>query len=106
LWIIAYGQQGVFGLISFTAMLIVPSLGFVFLRYPPSTWSNRKVAPAVGLALILVLYLLDSILNAMFCPVFMLANGGLAGLVLKEPETNQAKRVRATPPRRALAQQR
>jgi len=106
LWIIAFGQQGAFGLISFTAMLIVPSLGFVFLRYPPSTWSNRKVAPAVGLALILVLYLLDSILNAMFCPVFMLANGGLAGLVLKEPETNQAKRVRATPPRRALAQQR
>ena len=106
MWIIAYGQQGVFGLISFTAMLIVPSLGFVFLRYPPSTWSNRKVAPAVGLALILVLYLLDSVLNAMTCPVFMLANGGLAGLVLKEPETNQAKRVRATPPRRALAQQR
>ncbi|HEY9599454.1 MAG TPA: O-antigen ligase domain-containing protein, partial [Cyanophyceae cyanobacterium] len=106
MWIIAYGQQGVFGLISFTAMLIVPSLGFVFLRYPPSTWSNRKVAPAVGLALILVLYLLDSVLNAMTCPVFMLANGGLAGLVLKEPETNRAKRVRAVPPRRTLAQQR
>ncbi len=105
LWIIAYGQQGVFGLISFTAMLIVPSLGFVFLRYPPGTWSNRKVAPAVGLALILVLYLLDSVLNAMYCPVFMLANGGLAGLVLKEPETNRAQRVRAAPPRRALAQQ-
>lgn len=106
LWIIAFGQQGAFGLFSFTAMLIVPSLGFVFLRYPPSTWSNRKVAPAVGLALILVLYLLDSILNAMFCPVFMLANGGLAGLVLKEPETNRAKKVRAAPPRRVLAQQR
>ena len=106
LWIIAYGQQGLFGLLSFTAMLIVPSLGFVFLRYPPSTWSNRKVAPAVGLALILVLYLLDSVLNAMYCPVFMLASGGLAGLVLKEPETNRAKRVHAVPPRRSLAQQR
>jgi hypothetical protein len=106
LWIIAYGLQGVVGLISFTAMLLLPSLGFVFLRYPPSTWSNRKVAPAVGLALILVLYLLDSILNAMICPVFMLASGGLAGLVLKEPETNRAKSVRVAPPRRTLAQQR
>ncbi len=106
LWIIAYGLQGVVGLISFTAMLLLPSLGFVFLRYPPSTWSNRKVAPAVGLALILVLYLLDSILNAMTCPVFMVASGGLAGLVLKQPETNRAKSVRAAPPRRTLAQQR
>jgi hypothetical protein len=106
LWIIAFGQQGIVGLSSFTAMLLLPSLGFVFLRYPPSTWSNRKVAPAVGLALILVLYLLDSILNAMTCPVFMLASGGLAGLVLKEPETNRPKSVRAAPPRRALAQQR
>lgn len=106
LWIIAFGQQGVVGLISFTAMLIMPSLGFVFLRYPPSTWSNRKVAPAVGLALILVLYMLDSVLNAMTCPVFMLANGGLAGLVMKEPETNKAKSGSAALPRRALAPQR
>jgi hypothetical protein len=106
LWIIAFGQQGVVGLTSFTVAMVLPSLGFVFLRYPPSTWSNRKVAPAVGLALILVLYMLDSVLNAMTCPVFMLANGGLAGLVLKEPETNKAKSDRAALPRRALAQQR
>ncbi len=106
LWIIAFGQQGAVGLISFTAALILPSLGFVFLRYPPSTWSNRNVAPGIGLALILVLYMLDSSLNAMICPVFMLANGGLAGLVLKEPETNKAKSVRAGRPRRTLVQQR
>ena len=106
LWIIAFGQQGVVGLTSFTVAMVLPSLGFVFLRYPPSTWSNRKVAPAVGLALILVLYMLDSVLNAMTCPVFMLANGGLAGLVLKEPETIKAKSDRAALPRRALAQQR
>jgi len=106
LWIIAFGQQGVVGLTSFTIAMVLPSLGFVFLRYPPSTWSNRKVAPAVGLALILVLYMLDSVLNAMTCPVFMLANGGLAGLVMKEPETIKANSDRAALPRRALAQQR
>lgn len=103
LWIIAFGQQGVVGLTSFTVAMILPSLGFVFLRYPPSTWSNRKVAPAVGLALVLVLYMLDSVLNAMYCPVFMLANGGLAGLVLKEPESLKAKSERAALPQRALA---
>lgn len=106
LWIIAFGQHGAFGLISFTVALILPSLSFAFLSYPPSTWSNSKVAPAAGLALLLILYLLDSSLNAMACPVFMLANGGLAGLVLKEPETNKTKSDRTALPRRTLAQQR
>lgn len=106
LWIIAFGQQGVVGLSSFTVAMILPSLGFVFLRYPPNTWSNRKVAPAVGLALVMVLYMLDSVLNAMYCPVFMLANGGLAGLVLKEPESLKAKSTRAALPQRVLAQHR
>lgn len=106
LWIIAFGQQGAVGLTSFTVAMLLPSLAFAFLRYPPSTWSNRKVAPAAALALILVLYMLDSALNAMICSVFMVANGGLAGLVLKEPETNKAKSVRAAPSRRALVQQR
>jgi hypothetical protein len=106
LWIIAYGLQGVVGLTSFTVAMILPSLGFVFLRYPPYTWSNRKVAPAIGLALVLVLYMLDSVLNAMTSPVFMFANGGLAGLVLKEPESLKAKTVRPSLPTSALAQQR
>ena len=106
MWIIAFGQQGVVGLTSFTVAMLLPSLAFCFLRYPPSTWSNRKVAPAVGLALVLVLYMLDSVLNAMICPVFMLANGGLAGLVLKEPENIKAKSEPAALPQRALAQHR
>ena len=106
LWIIAFGQHGLVGLTSLTTAMLLPSLAFGFLRYPPSTWSNRKVAPAVGLALILVLYMLDMTLNAMTCPVFILANGGLAGLVLKEPETNKVNSVRTALPRRSLAQQR
>jgi len=106
LWIIAFGQQGAVGLTSLTVAILLPSLAFCFLRYPPGTWSNRKVAPAVGLALVLVLYMLDSALNAMYCPVFILANGGLAGLVLKEPENIKAKSDRAALPQRALAQQR
>jgi len=106
LWIIAFGKYGVVGLISLTTAMLLPSLTLGFLRYPPSTWSNPKVAPVVGLALIVVLYMVDSSLNDMTCPPFILANGGLAGLVLKEPETNKVNSVRATRPRRSLAQQR
>ncbi len=106
LWIIAFGSQGLVGLISFTASLFVPSFGFCFSRYPPSTWSNPKVAPVAALSLVLILYMLDSVLNAMVCPVFMLASGGISGLVMKEPETNKVTSVRSSVARRSLVQQR
>lgn len=107
LWIIAFGLQGAVGLASFTGSLFVPSLGFCFSsRYPPSTWSNPKVAPAAALAMLLILYMLDSALNAMTCPVFMVAAGGIAGLVEKAPEANKRTSIRPTTNKRPLAQQR
>lgn len=107
LWIIAYGLQGAVGLISFTGSLFVPSLGFCFSsRYPPSTWANPKVAPAAALAVILILYMLDSALNAMVCPVFLVAAGGIAGLAQKAPEANKTTSLRPLPNKRPLAQQR
>ena len=105
LWIIAYGQNGLVGLFCFMAMLLLPSLVFSF-RYPPSSWSNRKVAPAASLALVLIFYTLDSLLNAMACPVFILANGGLAGLVLRPPESLKVTSNRTSVQRRSLVQQR
>lgn len=105
LWIIAYGNQGIVGLISFTCALFVPSLGFCFLRYPPSTWSNRKVAPAVGLALLLILYMLDSALNAMTCPVFLLASGGLSTVSMQPQETDKTTTSRSSAPQRSLERQ-
>lgn len=105
LWIIVYGQNGLVGLISFMTVLLLPSLVFSF-RYPASSWSNRKIAPALALALILVFYTMDSLLNAMACPVFILANGGLAGFLLRQPETNKPISTRASNPRRSLVQQR
>ena len=105
LWIIVYGQNGLVGLFFFMAILLLPSVAFCF-RYPASTWSNRKVAPAASLALVLIFYTLDSLLNAMACPVFVLANGGLAGLILKQPETTKTTSVRASNQRRSLVQQR
>lgn len=105
LWIIAFGQQGMVGLMSFTAALFVPSLGFCFSRFRPNSWSNPKIAPAAALAMLLILYMLDSALNAMTCPVFILASGGLAGLVMKEPEPNKVIRTQPSTSRRSLEQQ-
>lgn len=82
LWIIAFGINGLFGLISLTASILLPVLAFC-VRYPARMWSNPAIAPAAALAVCVCLYMLDSVLNAMVNPIFMLAAGGIAGLAVQ-----------------------
>jgi len=98
LWIIAFGENGLVGLVSLTASMLLPVGSLFILRYPPRLWAHPKVAPVVAVAMVLMLFMMDCILNAMLNPVFTLSSGGIAGLVLKEPEPRQR-------PRRALAPQ-
>ena len=106
LWIIAFGTQGLVGLTSLTLIMLLPVASLVLLRYPARTWTHQKVGPVVVLAVVITLYMLDCILNAMINPVFALATGGISGLVLKEKETNRVTGTRSSVPRRSLAQQR
>ena len=84
LWILAFGINGVVGLVSLTASLLLPVIKFCLLAYPAKTWFNPKVAPAAALAVALLLFMLDCLLNHMFNPVFPLISGGLSGSVSKE----------------------
>jgi hypothetical protein len=106
LWIIAFGVNGIVGLSSITASMLLPVASLFVLRYPASTWSHRKIAPAAVLALVLALYMLDCILNAMTNPIFALTSGGISGLVLSDTATNQVTGKRSSVSRRSLAQQR
>jgi hypothetical protein len=106
LWIIAFGVNGIVGLSSLTASMLLPVASLFVLRYPASTWSHRKIAPVAVLALVLALYMLDCILNAMINPIFALTSGGISGLVLSDTATNQVTRKRSSVSRRSLAQQR
>lgn len=99
LWIITFGVNGLVGLISLFSSLLLPAVSFC-LRYPSSTWSNRKVAPAAVLAVTLVLYVLDCVLNAMVNPVFALISGAVAGLAMADPETKKVKKRRFPAPQR------
>lgn len=105
LWIITFGTNGVVGLISLMASLLLPVIGFV-QRYPASLWFNPKVAPAAALAVILALYAVDCVLNAMVNPIYTLACGGIAGLVLKPTRTSKIMPVSSSVTERYLAQQR
>jgi hypothetical protein len=80
LWIIAFGIRGVVGLYSITTALLLPPLLFTF-KYPPKIWFHPQVAPAAVLSVCVCLYMLDSVFNSMYNPIFLLISGGLTELV-------------------------
>lgn len=90
LWIIAFGVNGVFGLISMTAAILTPTVAFL-IRYPAKLWKHPSFAPAAALAVCIVLYMLDCVLNAMVNPIFMLAGGGLAGVAVQPMRVTKAQ---------------
>jgi hypothetical protein len=87
LWIIVFGINGVFGLVSITTSLLLPVVVFAQFRYPPKTWFHPKVAPSAALAVCLSLFMVDCLLNVTTNPTFPLICGGISGLVVKEPES-------------------
>jgi hypothetical protein len=107
LWIIAFGVNGVVGLVSLFAALLLPVVALVTLRYPARMWTNPKVAPAIVLAVVTTLYMLDCVLNAMTNPIFAVISGGLSGVVLTpDPTINQLRGTPSGGTRRSLPQAR
>jgi len=81
LWIITFGRNGLVGLISLYASILLPVIYFALFYFPASTWSNQKVAPAAVIVVVLALFMLDCLLNDMQNPIFSLATGGITGLM-------------------------
>jgi hypothetical protein len=96
LWIIAYGINGLVGMMSLYWSFLIPVLVFT-QRYSARTWAKPQVAPASLVALILVLFIVDTLLNAMTNPVFSVASGGLAGLAVNETQWRMVMTSRRTP---------
>ncbi len=94
LWIIAFGVNGLVGLMAIFGSSLLPALSFFYFCYPASSWFHPKVAPAAMLATITTLYMLDCTLNNQPNPVFTLASGGIAGLVLTQRHLNSLKTER------------
>lgn len=90
-WIIIFGTNGLFGLINVTLMLLLPIWCFVWFCYPVKTWFYPQIASSAVLAVILTLFMVDSLVNAMFNPIFPLISGALLGLFLKRRKTPQSK---------------
>ena len=82
LWIIAFGRNGIVGLVSLYTSILIPVL-YICLAFPAQTWSSKQIAPTAAMAVIVTLYMTDCLLNSMPNPVFILATGGLSGIATK-----------------------
>ena len=85
LWVLAFGQNGLFGLTCLTMTLLLPQLLFL-RRYPASRWAEPAVAALVPLSMMLGMFMIDNLFNDMFNPVMLLSAGGLTGLFLRRVE--------------------
>jgi len=75
LWVIALGKFGLVGLTSITAATLLPLI-LLAARSQASAWRSARQAPAVALAMLLCLYMIDNLMNDMVNPVYTLAIGG------------------------------
>ena len=96
LWIIAFGVDGAIGLCAFTLTMLIPPL-LIWYRCPLKMWDHPGLAAAVAMAVLLSLYMMDNILNAMPDPIFTLALGGLAGIAPSIRKQLNAMRQSAVP---------
>ncbi|NEO12547.1 MULTISPECIES: O-antigen ligase domain-containing protein [unclassified Moorena] len=106
LWILAFGETGTVGLASLTTSLLMPVLTMFWFRCPAELWPKRQAAPVAVLTVAVALYMVEFLLNAHGNPVFVLACGGLSGLVIQEPTTNKVKKVPALVAQRSRNQNR
>ena len=79
MWIIAFGNQGLVGLVAILGVFMVPVVG-LWKAVRPAAWKHRLVAPSAAMCVLGLLFLVDSIFNDMNNPVYTMAIGGLSCL--------------------------
>jgi hypothetical protein len=95
MWVIARGEKGMVGLVSVTAVVLLP-FAILLRRIPARYWSTVAGGPPAALAMLLMLYSIDNLFNAMLNPIYLLAAGGLSGFYLAAPHIlKEAARTRA-----------
>lgn len=80
-WIRVFGEYGFVGLVALFGLLILP-VGRFIARFRPRTWRDPALAAAATLSISLALYSIDSLVNDMINPIFVLIAGGLNALVV------------------------
>jgi hypothetical protein len=78
LWMIEFTNSGLIGLGCLMIYLLGPP-AMMLRQMTRAQWSYPAMLPAVGLAMVVVLWTCDCLFNGMLNPIFMLASGALGG---------------------------
>jgi len=90
-WTILLATRGITGLAAWTVLLLLPV--WLFMRgHPPSAWRMPLVATGGALALVLLLYTVDCLMNANINPIYTLIAAGLVQLPALGRGRGQEKR--------------
>jgi hypothetical protein len=97
LWIITLGISGIVGLTAVTSIYLVPGILF-WWRTHAADWSDPSFAAVSAFSVILVLYAIDNVLNAMVNPVITVCMGAVSGAVLRRIKPAAEEAVPQTTP--------
>ncbi|HRI88276.1 MAG TPA: O-antigen ligase domain-containing protein [Candidatus Hydrogenedentes bacterium] len=119
-WVITLGANGLLGMTAMLAAVLLPAI-LLARKVPPAWWNHPVASPVAALAVVVVLWMADNTMNAMFNPVYVVIIGGLAGLrplsqldlpslavrrvVTRRPHVPRRKKGRPVPPRAQPAQE-
>jgi hypothetical protein len=81
LWVNVLSMSGIAGLtLLFVAMLLPPVA--TLRRFGPPTWAHPAMAAPAVLAVFLITYTFDCLMNAMINPIYLVALGGLSAMAM------------------------
>jgi hypothetical protein len=84
LWIITFGSKGFFGLGSLLMSMLIGPWCVLWATSKKVRMRDNSTAIPVSLSLIVVIFMIDSLFNAMVNPVYILISGGLIGWYLSQ----------------------
>jgi hypothetical protein len=81
LWVNVLSMTGIAGLWLLFIALLLPTAAAV-RRFPAGTWTHPAMAAPAVLAVFLITYAIDCLMNAMINPIYLVALGGLSSLAV------------------------
>lgn len=91
LWTIRFGSTGLIGLFATIGLYLFPLLRFL-RRVPARAWRSAAMAPAAGVALVVLLTMVNIIPNTTISPIITCAIGALAALRTSETRPGPHRR--------------
>ena len=94
MWIIKLGVNGFAGLLATWLVLVLPALALLRM-FPARQWGDPRLAAAASLAVCLLLWTIDDLLNAMMAPLYPAMSGAVIAFYLFARDTRAMRRAAA-----------